>query len=94
MGAAVVAHGDTAPVLEAAEHVLNLVPPAISRLVARDRHFPALRGRNAWLDASFDQIVPEAIAVVTAIADQEAYGGQAWQQRGSALVVTHLTFGA
>jgi len=41
----------------------------------RDRHFQALCGRDAWLDASFGQIVSEAIAVVTAIADQVASGG-------------------
>ncbi|ETC97777.1 hypothetical protein P792_13440 [Asaia sp. SF2.1] len=93
MGAAVVARGNAAPVLEATEHVLDLVPPAISGLVVRDRHFPALRGRDAWLDASFTQIAPGAIAVVTAIANQVASGGQAWQQQGCALVVTHLTFG-
>gem|GEM_PF-3607007 len=93
MGAASVLRGNAAPVLETAEHVLDLVPPAISGPVVRDRHSPVLRERDAWLGGSLGQIAPGAIAFETAIADLVASSGRAWQQQGYALVITHLTFG-
>ena len=42
MCASVVAHGDAAPVLEAAEHVLDAVALSVEGLVVRDRDLAAL----------------------------------------------------
>ena len=43
MSASVVAGCDTAPILEAAEHVLDTMALAIERLVERDFHLSAAR---------------------------------------------------
>jgi hypothetical protein len=44
MGAAIIADVDAAPVLESAEHVLDLVPAAVERGVVRDWRLPVSRG--------------------------------------------------
>ena len=44
MGAAIIAGVDAAPVLESAEHVLDLVPAAVERGVVRDWCLPVSRG--------------------------------------------------
>ena len=44
MGAAIIAGVEAAPVLESAEHVLDLVPAAVERGVVRDWCLPLSRG--------------------------------------------------
>jgi hypothetical protein len=46
MGAAIIADVDAAPVLESAEHVLDLVPAAVERGVVRDWCLPARLDRR------------------------------------------------
>src|SRR5437764_14706450 len=78
VGAAVVAGGDAAPVLEFGEHVLDFVALLIERLVIGQRDFPALGGRNARLGASFGESFSKPIAVIAPISDQ----GGGWRQVG------------
>ena len=53
--AAVVAHGDAAPVLDAAEHVLDAMALAIECLVVGDRDLPSTGRGNAGGDAEGDE---------------------------------------
>ena len=93
MSASVVAGCDTAPILEAAEHVLDTMALAIERLVERDFHLSAARLRDTGSDAPFEQRGAEAIAVVAAIGEQFAGWRQSRQHHRGALVITHLALG-
>jgi hypothetical protein len=90
VGAAVVAGGDAAPVLEFGEHVLDFVALLIERLVIGQRDFPAFGGRNARLAASFGESFSKPIAVIAPISDQ----GGGWRQVGKdqprTCVIAHL----
>jgi hypothetical protein len=52
---AVVACGDTAPILEPAEHDLDAVALAIQRGVVRDGHLPTAGGWDAGGDAALGE---------------------------------------
>jgi hypothetical protein len=93
VSAAVVAHGDTPPVLDPAESVLDAMALAVQDLVIGDRELAALDGRDARRDASLQQAGTEGIAVLATVCEQFLGGRQKWQQQSSTLVVAHLTFG-
>lgn len=67
VGATVVAGGDAPPVLEAAEGVLDSVPPAVKDWVVSDRQVAAFPGWDARLDASTDQGIAEPVNAVASI---------------------------
>ena len=70
MGAAVVAGGDAAPVLQAAKHVLDAMALAVERPVIGQRLLTRTRGRDARGNTAFFQRGPEPSAVVAAVAQQ------------------------
>ena len=70
MGASVVACCDASPVLELGEEVLDLVPLAIECLVVGKGFLPALRGRDARLDAPIGKSLAEPCAVIAPVGDQ------------------------
>lgn len=51
MGAAVVAHGDAAPVFESPEHVLDFMALFVESFVIFNESFTVAAGRNARLGA-------------------------------------------
>ena len=93
MGASVVAHGDAPPVLEAAEHDLDLVALTVEDLVVKELRAAARHGRDAGGDASLRQAGSEAVAVVTAVGEQDRGGRQVRQKQGGADMVAALALG-
>jgi hypothetical protein len=91
--AAVVAGMDAPPVLEASEHVLDLVALAIEGFVVGDRDLAVGFGWDARGDALGDQGLTEPVGVVTPIAEHGPGLGQGVQHQSRALVVAHLAFG-
>lgn len=67
MRAAVIAHGDTSPIFESAQHILDFVALFIELLVIRDGHFPILSGRGTGAEASLLQSIAEPICIIPAI---------------------------
>lgn len=57
MSAAVVAHGDRAPVLDPTEHGFDFVALAVERSIIGLLDFTVLAWRDAWIDA-FCQPIP------------------------------------
>lgn len=76
--AAVVAGGDPAPVLEAADHVLDAVSLAMQAFVVGELSFAASRRGDPGGDAALQQRGAEPVAVVAAVGDQLL----GWRQRG------------
>ena len=72
MGAAVVAHGDAAPILEAAEHDLDAVALAVERDIVRDGPLARARRGDAGRDAAVVQGGAESGTIVAAVGDQLA----------------------
>jgi hypothetical protein len=69
MGAAVITHGDAAPVFDAAAHVLDAMALAVQYLVV-GIGLSYYRSRNAGDDANGDEGFAEAAAVVALLAEQ------------------------
>ena len=92
MGASVVTCGDAAPVLKAAEHVLDAVALSIKHLVVGKRDLAAFGGGDARRDAASRQIGAEAVAVVSTVGDQVLRRRQRGQDQRRSPVVAHLTF--
>lgn len=67
MGAPVIAHGDSAPVFEPAEHNFNLMPLFIQIFVVISRCLSVLFGRDAGRNASGKQGVTEPIGVIATV---------------------------
>ena len=93
VGASVVSRRDAAPVLEAAEHVLDAVTLAVEQLVVGQRGLAAFGGRDARGYAARGQRGAEAIAVVATIGEQFACWRQCGQHHRGAAVIAHLPFG-
>ena len=92
MGATIVAGGDAAPVLEAAEHVLDLVADLVERAVVAVLDLAGLSRRDARRDALVLEGGTIAVAVVTLVGDENLGLGQRVEQDGGALVVADLAF--
>lgn len=93
MGAAIVPHGDAAPVFEATEHDLDFMALFIQGFIVVDRDFAVLFTRNAGRDPLLHQSHPEPVGIIPPIGQELPRAGQRRQQQGGALVITHLTFG-
>ena len=93
MGAAVITGCDPAPVFDAAEGVLDAVSLPIEVLVKRDGRFTAWYRGDTSSDATLRETGAKVVAVVAAIGQQHAGGGQARQQQGAADMITPLAFG-
>jgi hypothetical protein len=70
MGATVVTQGETAPVLELCEHVLNLVTLLIQGFAMGRRLAALFPGRDAGGDASVGECSAKGIAVIAFVGDQ------------------------
>ena len=92
MGATIVASGDSTPVLEAAEHVLDLVSNPIERAVVAVLDLAGLARRDAGSDALVLERGPIAVAVVALVGDVNVGLGQRVEQGGGALAVADLAF--
>ena len=93
MGAAVIAGGDTPPVLDPAEDVFDLVALAIEVLVVVVLDLAVLAGRDAWGGALRDQRGAEPVAVLAFVGEQLLGARERGKQQKSAFVVAHLAFG-
>ena len=67
MRAAVITHGNSAPVLDPAKHDLDLVPLFIQIFIVRDGSLSVLSGRDAGRNASGEQGITEPAGVVTTV---------------------------
>jgi hypothetical protein len=70
VGAAVVASVDAAPVLEPAEHVLDLVTSAVDDGVVPDGHLAVGLGRDTGGDIAIGQSITEPVGVVAFVTEQ------------------------
>ena len=91
--ASIVASGDPAPVLEAAEHDLVAAAAFVSALVVFDGHDPGFPSRNAGCDALCLKGVPVPVCAVAAVSQHPLGPGQIIEQRRSAGVVADLASG-
>ena len=92
MGAPIIAGGDAAPVLEAAEHVLDLMADLVERAVVAVLDLAGFSRRDAGRDALVLERGPIAVAVVALVGDKNVGLGQRVEQGGGALVVADLAF--
>jgi len=70
MGTAVVSGGDTAPILEFAEHILDLVSLTIQGLVIGDRLASVALWWDAGPDPALDEARPEPVGVIALVSQQ------------------------
>ena len=92
MCAAVVAHGDAAPVLEAIEHVFDFMALLVESFIIFDKVFAVAARRNARLCTSGPECRPEPVAVISPVG-QHLFGG--WQpvgQDGGTFIIAGLPF--
>ncbi len=92
VSAAVVAHGDPAPVLDPAEHVFDLVALAVERGIIGVLDFAVLAWRDAWGDALADQSGAKPVTVVASVTKQFLGWWQGPKHQPRTLVVAHLPF--
>ena len=92
MSAAVVAHRDTAPVLDPTEHVLDFVALAVERGIVGMLDFTVLAWRDAWIDAFVDQGGAKLVAVVAPVTEQFLGRWQGIKHQSGTLMVAHLPF--
>lgn len=90
LGATVVAGGDAAPVLETAEHVLDLVAEFVERAVVGVLDLAGLARRDAGRDVLVLEHGAVAVAVVALVGDENVGLGQRIEQDGGAFVVADL----
>lgn len=93
VGASVVSCVDTAPVLEPGEEVFDPVPLAVEDWIVREASLVVAMGGDAGGDASGVEGLPEPVAVIGAIGEQDGGLGQVRCQSPGADMVVALTFG-
>lgn len=76
MGTAIIAHGDTPPVLEPSEHVFYFVALFVEFFIVFVLDFAVLLRRGAGRYSLFNQRDPEPVGVITAIrqSSTDAFG--------------------
>ena len=97
MGASVIAHGNSSPVLDFAKHVLNFMALPIKLLVMHNlmhnSPFSIFPGWNAWRDSLFNQFAAKPIGII-AFACQEFISFRHYiKQCCCTLVIACLAFG-
>ena len=91
MGASVIAHGDSAPVFETPEHILDFVALFVERFIVLDLDFAVLPWRDAGRNAFFDQGISEPVGIITAIRQKLFCSENPPNQDGSAFIITDLS---
>src|SRR5688572_17350764 len=89
-GATVVAGVDAAPVLEACEHVLDLVTTAVEIEIVWVLDAPSALRRDAWGDAAIGEGLAEPLRVICTVGEQGPGGRQGGDQRLGAPVIAAL----
>jgi len=92
MGAAIITGMNAAPILEPAEHVLDLVTLTIERSVVFDRDPTIGFRRDTGLDAARGKGLAKPIGIIALVAEEFLGVGQGGKHQGRALVVAHLAF--
>jgi hypothetical protein len=87
VGAAVVACGDAAPVLEPAEHALDAVALLVDVGVVGDRRLSVRPARDAGRDLEIDQGLAEPVTGVAFVGDQDLGVRERRQDGGGAAIV-------
>ena len=90
MGATVIAGGDAAPVLEAAEHAFNTVAVLVQVGIVGNRVLAVDTPRDAGADATSRQGGPEPVTVVALISEESLRRRQRRQQALGPSNVTDL----
>ena len=93
MGAAVITHGDPAPVFDAPEHVFDFVALLVERFIIRELYPAVFSWRDAGRYSSFDKRLPEPVCVIAAICKKLFCFWKVIQKACSAFVIAHLSFG-
>ncbi len=93
MGTSVISHGNPAPVLESAKHVLDFMALFVKFLVVCYWFFPVFPGRNTGGNSLFKQFVAKPVGVIASVS-KEFFGlGHIIKQCSSPFVIACLAFG-
>ncbi len=93
MCAAIVSGGNTSPVLNFGEHILDFVALPVEGFVIVEGVLSVFPAGDAGRDAAFGQLLTEPGAVIASICDQRASLWQGWKQCTGAFVVADLAGG-
>ena len=93
MGAAVIPRGNSAPILESAEHDFYFVPLFVKLLVIGHLGFPAAPARNARRDSFTGQGGAKPVGIIPSIRKEFPGLWQRSKQNSGAFVIAHLTAG-
>ena len=91
--AAIVAGGNTTPILQATKHDLDPVAALVPALIVFDRFGSGFAPRDAWRDAPFLESSPEPVGVISSVAQKPLRVGKAVEQRGCPSIVADLAGG-
>jgi hypothetical protein len=89
---AVVAHGNAAPVFEAAEYVFDFMASLVKRLAIVVLDLAVFARRDAWGNAALNQCGAEFVAVIATVSEQFLGLWQYVKNQCSAFMVAHVPF--
>src|SRR5215210_5258455 len=81
---------DAAPILEASEHDLDLVTPAVERGVMRDRHLTVRLRGDAGGHLPGGKRLAQPVGIIASVGDEEVGLRDRLEHQSGALVVAHL----
>ena len=90
MRATVVSSVNSAPVLEPAKHVLDLVALFVERRIVRDRHLAVCPRWNAGCYFALRQCISKPVSVISLVTQERLCLGESMQHLRGTFVVTHL----
>lgn len=91
MGTAVIPRGNSAPILESAEHDFYFVPLFVKLLVIGHRSLPTVPARNARRDSLTGQGVAKPAGIISFIRQKLPGWWQRSKQDSGPLVIAYLT---
>lgn len=93
MGAAVITHGNSAPILESAEHDFYFVPLFVKLLVIGHWGFPPAPAWNTRRDSFTGQGSAKPVGIISSIRKEFPGLWQRSKQNSGAFVIAYLTAG-
>ena len=93
MCAPIIAHADTAPILDTCEEIFDLVPLFIELGVVLDQVAAITFWRNAGLNPALFQALSKPVGIITAIRNHVPGVGEAVEHQGCAYEITSIAFG-
>ncbi len=93
MCAAVIAHADTAPILDTCEEIFDLVPLFIELGVVLDQVAAITFWRNAGLNPALFQAFSKPVGIIAAICDHALGLGETVEYQGCSYEITSIAFG-